>query len=76
VDGPQSPQAFSEYGISDPMPRRFPSRSTDWRMTAAELPEYFAWIDRARAHAAGRLPIPAPVWSAIGWPGANRGSPI
>src|ERR1035437_4061406 len=49
---------LSEYGISDHAPA-IPEPFDDWRMTAAELPEYFAWIDRARAHAAGRLPIRA-----------------
>jgi histidinol-phosphatase (PHP family) len=50
--------SLSEYGISDHAPA-IPEPFDDWRMALADLPEYFAWIDRARAHAAGRLPIRA-----------------
>jgi histidinol-phosphatase (PHP family) len=48
---------LSEYGISDHAPVR-PEPFDDWRMDEAELPDYFDWIDRARA-AAGPLPIRA-----------------
>lgn len=47
---------LTEYGISDHAPA-VPEPFDDWRMLEAELPEYFAWIERARTHAAGRLPI-------------------
>ena len=49
---------LTEYGISDHAPA-IPEPFDDWRMNVAELPEYFLWIDRARTHAAGRLPIRA-----------------
>ena len=49
---------LTEYGISDHAPQ-IPEPFDDWRMDLAELPEYFAWIDRARAHAAGRIPVRA-----------------
>jgi len=49
---------LSEYGISDHAPH-VPEPFDDWRMTLAELPSYFQWIERARAHAAGRLPVRA-----------------
>jgi histidinol-phosphatase (PHP family) len=48
---------LTEYGISDHAPAR-PEPFDDWRMLESELPEYFEWIDRARA-AAGTLPIRA-----------------
>lgn len=49
---------LAEYGISDHAPAR-PEPFDDWRMREAELPQYLAWIERARAHAAGRLPVRA-----------------
>lgn len=49
---------LTEYGISDHAPA-LPEPFDDWRMSEAELPEYFSWIERARAHAAGRMPIRA-----------------
>lgn len=47
---------LSEYGISDhaPVGEDF---FDDWRMTYDKLPEYLAWIERARAHAKGRIPV-------------------
>jgi histidinol-phosphatase (PHP family) len=48
----------SEYGISDHAPQ-VPEPYDDWRMLEAELPEYFQWIEQARAHAAGRIPVRA-----------------
>ena len=49
---------LTEYGISDHAPQR-PEPFDDWRMLDAELPEYFAWIGRARDHAAGRVAVRA-----------------
>lgn len=46
----------TEYGISDHAPVR-PEPFDDWRMAEADLPAYFSWLDRARTHAAGRLPV-------------------
>jgi len=46
----------TEYGISDHAPQ-VPEPYDDWRMLESELPEYLRWIERARAHAAGRIPI-------------------
>lgn len=48
----------SEYGISDHAPA-IPEPFDDWRMLESELPEYFQWIDRAKARAAGRIPLRA-----------------
>ncbi len=49
---------LSEYGVSDHAPQQ-PEPYDDWRMLEAELPAYFDWIGRARAHAAGRIPVRA-----------------
>ena len=46
----------TEYGVSDHAPQ-VPEPFDDWRMLEAELPDYFHWIERARTHAAGRIPI-------------------
>jgi histidinol-phosphatase (PHP family) len=65
ADGP--PEAYveaaliaglSEFGISDHAPAR-PEPFDDWRMLEEELPAYFALIERARTHAAGRIPVRA-----------------
>lgn len=48
----------TEYGISDHAPA-IPEPFDDWRMAEADLPDYWNWIERARTHAAGRLPIRA-----------------
>ncbi len=48
----------TEYGISDHAPA-LPEPFDDWRMLESELPEYFSWLDRARRHANGRIPIRA-----------------
>ena len=48
----------SEYGVSDHAPQ-LPEPFDDWRMAVADLPEYFRWLERARAHAAGRIPVRA-----------------
>ena len=49
---------LSEYGISDHAPQ-IPEPFDDWRMAVDELPEYFEWIERARRHAGGRMPVRA-----------------
>lgn len=49
---------LSEYGVSDHAPVR-PEPFDDWRMSEADLPAYLEWIERARNHAAGRLPVRA-----------------
>lgn len=48
----------SEYGVSDHAPQ-VPEPYDDWRMLDAELPAYLEWIERARTHAAGRIPVRA-----------------
>jgi histidinol-phosphatase (PHP family) len=47
---------LSEYGIADhaPVGRGI---FDDWRMEFRELPDYFAWVERAKVHAAGRIPV-------------------
>ena len=49
---------ITEYGVSDHAPQT-PEPFDDWRMLDAEMPDYFRWLDRARAHAAGRIPVRA-----------------
>lgn len=49
---------LDEYGISDHAPQS-PEPFDDWRMLENQLPDYFEWIDRARAHAGGRIPVRA-----------------
>lgn len=49
---------LSEYGISDHAPAQ-PEPFDDWRMLEAQLPDYFDWIERAKARAAGAIPIRA-----------------
>ncbi|MBK1883307.1 histidinol-phosphatase HisJ family protein [Luteolibacter pohnpeiensis] len=49
---------LTEYGISDHAPM-LPEPFDDWRMFEAELPEYYNWIERARARAVGRLEVRA-----------------
>lgn len=49
---------LTEYGISDHAPQ-IPEPFDDWRMDVADLPRYFEWIERARTHAAGRIPVRA-----------------
>jgi histidinol-phosphatase (PHP family) len=48
----------SEYGISDhaPVGEGF---FDNWRMEYRQLPEYFSWIERARAHAGDRIKVRA-----------------
>lgn len=47
---------ISEYGISDHAPAK-PEPFDDWRMLESDLPKYFEWIDRAKAHAGDRINI-------------------
>lgn len=49
---------ISEYGISDHAPA-LPEPFDDWRMLSNQLPDYFQWIDRAKAAAAGKIPVRA-----------------
>lgn len=49
---------LSEYGISDHAPA-LPEPFDDWRMLERQLPEYFDWIERARARAGETLPVRA-----------------
>lgn len=46
----------TEYGISDHAPQ-VPEPFDDWRMREADWPEYLEWMERARVHAAGRIPV-------------------
>ncbi|BCX49140.1 histidinol-phosphatase [Haloferula helveola] len=48
----------TEYGISDHSPV-LPEPFDDWRMSEADLPAYFEWIDRARSYAGDRVPVRA-----------------
>lgn len=47
--------SLTEYGIADHAPV-LPEPFDDWRMLHAQLPEYFQWVERARA-AAGEMQI-------------------
>ena len=47
---------LAEYGISDHAPQS-PEPFDDWRMLEQHLPQYFEWIEAARKHANGRIPI-------------------
>jgi histidinol-phosphatase (PHP family) len=49
---------LTAYGISDHAPCQ-PEPFDDWRMLSTQLPEYYDWIKRARAAAAGRIPVRA-----------------
>jgi histidinol-phosphatase (PHP family) len=49
---------LTEYGVSDHAPQ-IPEPFDDWRMLESEMPLYFDWIERARKHAAGRIPVRA-----------------
>ena len=49
---------ISEYGISDHAPV-LPEPFDGWRMLSNQLPDYFQWIDRAKAAAAGKIPVRA-----------------
>lgn len=48
----------SEYGISDHAPAH-PEPFDNWRMKEYQLPDYFSWIERAKAAAGQQLPIRA-----------------
>ena len=45
-----------EYGVADHAPA-LPEPFDDWRMLREQLPAYYEWVERARAEAAGRIPI-------------------
>jgi len=45
-----------EYGVSCHSPVQ-PEPLDDWHMLIGDLPTYFEWVDTARAHAAGRIPV-------------------
>jgi len=47
---------LSEYGVSDHAPA-IPEPFDDWRMLEAQLPDYYDWIERAKAKAAGVIKI-------------------
>jgi histidinol-phosphatase (PHP family) len=49
---------LTEFGISDHAPA-IPEPFDDWRMLESELPDYWNWIEKARNHAAGRIPVRA-----------------
>lgn len=49
---------LAEYGISDHAPQT-PEPFDEWRMLELEMPDYFAWIEAARKHAGGRIPVRA-----------------
>lgn len=49
---------LSEYGVADHAPQH-PEPFDDWRMSEADLPDYLRWLERARNHAAGRIPVRA-----------------
>ena len=49
---------LSGYGVADHAPAT-PEPFDDWRMSSADLPAYFDWIDRAKTHAANRIPVTA-----------------
>lgn len=49
-------KGVTEYGISDHSPF-LPEPFDDWRMLEAQLPEYLEWVERARKHADGRIPV-------------------
>lgn len=51
---------LAEYGISDHAPvAKELEPFDDWRMSLEQLPEYIAWIERAKAHADGKIAIRA-----------------
>lgn len=47
---------LTEYGVSCHAPAR-PEPHDDWRMLEADLPAYFAWVERARTHGGDQLPV-------------------
>ncbi|MFI3243448.1 MAG: histidinol-phosphatase [Akkermansia sp.] len=51
---------LSQYGIADHAPIRMTSpdeRYDDWRMLESQLPDYFAWVQRAKIAAGDKLQI-------------------
>ena len=51
-------KGLHEYGIGDHAPVK-PEPFDDWRMLYEQLPEYYAWIERARTAAGDRLGVRA-----------------
>jgi histidinol-phosphatase (PHP family) len=49
---------LTEYGVSDHAPQ-IPEPFDDWRMADSDFPAYLEWIERARQHSAGRIPVRA-----------------
>lgn len=49
-------QGVTEYGISDHAPTQT-EPFDDWRMLSAQLPDYWQWIERAKAEAQEKIPI-------------------
>ena len=47
---------LTEYGVSCHAPLN-PEPFDDWHMLTSDLPTYFEWVDTARNHAAGRIPV-------------------
>jgi histidinol-phosphatase (PHP family) len=47
---------LTEYGVSEHAPFH-PEPYDDWRMLLSEMPRYLEWVERARAHAAGRIAV-------------------
>lgn len=47
---------LAAFGVSEHAPM-LPEPFDDWRMRVADLPTYLDWIERARIHAAGRIPV-------------------
>jgi len=45
-----------EYGVSCHAPVK-PEPLDDWHMLISDLPTYFEWVETARTHAAGRVPV-------------------
>jgi histidinol-phosphatase (PHP family) len=50
------PEAYIDAALAAPVGKGF---FDDWRMEYKQLPEYFTWIDRARAHAGERIKVRA-----------------
>ena len=46
----------TEYGISCHGPAQ-PEPLDDWRMMESDLPAYFKWVETARTHADGQIPV-------------------
>ena len=47
---------LTEYGIADHAPVG-KECFDDWRMLESQLPDYFAWVERAKTHAGDQFPV-------------------